>query len=297
LRYCLVLLLLIAMSGCASQSPPAFKPQIAFLNHGFAVLDQQTADAIENSAFLHQFANFTIRTTDADGGEHWKGRYLFGRQTYLELFGPIDGGGNPGSTGVALSPDREGGLVTLKSRLSELGVSSLDSGQRTRQLGSEQLPWFAMVNPHDDPDALAVWGMEYLPGFMNDPRNEKRPARGQDDVISRARALGDGYQQYFVRDISAVEIAATERDVSTVRPIFVAAGFIVDRQGRQLIAHDGQATVTLDIVAQQAASLRRIDFVLNRWSPRHIEQLGHSKLIVGPGLRATWIFDRPSDTP
>ena len=197
---------------------------------------------------------------------------------------------------MALSPDREGGLVALRSRLSELGVSSLDSGQRTRQLGSEQLPWFAMVNPHDDPDALAVWGMEYLPGFMNDPRNEKRPARGQDDVISRARALGDGYQQYLVRDISAVEIAATERDVSTVRPIFVAAGFIVDRQGRQLIAHDGQATVTLDIVAQQAASLRRVDFVLNRWSPRHIEQLGHSKLIVGPGLRATWIFGRPSDT-
>lgn len=288
---------MLAASGCATQPQTAFKSQVAFLNHIYAVLDSQTAEAIDDSSFLRQFADFAIRTTQAAGGDSYTGHYLYGQHTYVELFGPRDGGGSLGSTGVALSSDRQGGLVTLNSRLSELGVTGVESGEVSRTIGSDQIPWYTMVHPHDEPDALAVWGVEYLPSFMDDPRSGKRTIRGQDDVISRARYLGDGYEHGLMRDICAVEIAATEHDVSVAQPMFIAAGFTVDRNSRRLIAHDGQTRVTIEVVPKQSVSLRRIDFVLNHSEPRHLERIGHSTLTVGPGAHANWVFDGTSAAP
>ncbi len=293
LRPILALAVLMATSACATQAAPTSQPQIAFLNHAFVVLDQETADAIEHSDYLRRFGVLTVSTTHADRGESWTGHYITGRQTYLELFGPRDGGGDLNSTGIVLSPDRVGGLAELTTRLAQEGVANPDTGQRSRQYGAEQVPWFNMVSPHGDGDALSIWAIEYLPSFMNDARSEKEPAAGPDDVISRERSLPDEYQARLMRDVSAVEIATTPHDIAMARPMFAAAGFAVTETPAHLIARDNQTTITLDAVTRDHGGMRRIDFVLNAPAAPHVEQIGHSTLTVGPGAHATWLFAPP----
>src|SRR5690242_8434042 len=108
----------------------------AFFNHAYGVLDQPTADAIESSAYLREFANFEVRTT-IGGGQTWKGRYLRGRETYLELFADGDLPGQDvaeGSAGLAISTDRRGGLPAIVADLRRAGIEPVEY-QQTRDFG------------------------------------------------------------------------------------------------------------------------------------------------------------------
>lgn len=280
---------LIILGACATQDE-ARPPELAFLNHSYAVLDQQTADAIEQSEYLRNFAAVRVRTTHADGGESWTGRYVAGRQTYLEFFGPGDGGGDLGATGIAISPDKSGGLTALTARIIQAGVANPETEQKSRRYGDDEIPWFSVVAPPGEGDALSIWAMEYLPSFMNDPRSEKEAAEGPDDVISRERYLSDEYQTRSLRDVSAIEIATTENDIEMARPMFAAAGFSITETPGHLVARGTEMTISLLAVAHSHVGIRRIDFILNAPASHHVEQIGRSTLTVGPGANATWIF-------
>ena len=133
-------LLLSTISGTAFAGH-AHHVHLVFFNHSFAVLDADTANAIEHSEYLKTFGVFDVRTTTANGGETWKGRYLAGRQPYLELFGPDDLKDSVvGATGIAISPDRAGGVAAVKAALIHQGIAHPDSARRTRQYGAEQVP-------------------------------------------------------------------------------------------------------------------------------------------------------------
>lgn len=133
--------------------------------------------------------------------------------------------------------------------------------------------------------------MEYVVQYMDDPRAGKRPARDESDVISRSRYLGDDYRRHLMREITGVEIAASERDAEQAIPILAAAGFAIRRDPQRVIADDGQTRLTFDTGAAEQAGVRRIDFLLNRDTPRQDLQLGHSVLHMGPGATAEWRFD------
>lgn len=107
--------------------------QLLFYNHSYGVLDRETADAIEHSDYLRDFANFQVRTTTGSGGQTWTGRYLMGRQTYLELFGVGDiagPDGTLGSAGLGLSTERDGDLATVTERLKSEGAPTPSNSSR-----------------------------------------------------------------------------------------------------------------------------------------------------------------------
>jgi len=283
--------MLVGLTSCSTPATHDIDSQVAFLNHSFAVVDQTTANAIEQSDYLRRFAVFSIRTTHADGGETWTGRYLMGRKTYLEVFGPKDGGGDVGTTGIGISPDRVGGLAVLIQRFARTSPSQLETEVRTRQYGQEQVPWFNSAHTHEEGDALSVWAMEYFPSFMNDPRSEKKPAKGPNDAISRERYLTDDYLRRMMRDVRLIEISATKRDIALARPMFSAAGFRVNQERDRLVARDADTTIIVAGTSREAAGIRRVEFVLNAPTTRHVEYLGRSTLTVGPGTRAVWMFE------
>jgi hypothetical protein len=64
--------------------------QIATLNHFYAIIDDETADAIQTSAFLRQFSNLNVKTVTANDGQSWTGRCMSGRETYAEFFAAAD---------------------------------------------------------------------------------------------------------------------------------------------------------------------------------------------------------------
>jgi hypothetical protein len=265
--------------------------QVAQLNHVYGVLDVETATAIETSGYLRQFANFEVRTTTG-GGQTWTGRYLMGRETYVELFaaGSLPGqDAAEGSAGLAISPDRQGGNATVIERLRRGGIEPTQYEQ-TKDFGDGvPVPWFGAVFTSPEYDAFSPWAMEYKPSYFADPRSKTEPATFPGDV-SRERYLSDNYQDHLMRDVTGLRLGVTTRDLDSTLPLLRAGGFEVRTIPTGAIAKDGSTTIQLDRVARPEAGLKEIRFRLNRRAAARTEQIGHSTLVVGPGPQATWTF-------
>src|SRR5262245_25938423 len=124
--------LVVAGTGPAS----AADRQLLYFNHAYTVLDRTTADAIENSDYLRDFASFEIRTTTG-GGTTWTGRYLYGQHTYLELFAEGDLPGQDaefGSAGMGVMTEHAGDLKTVGDNIQAQGITPA-TGQQTRDFG------------------------------------------------------------------------------------------------------------------------------------------------------------------
>ncbi|MFL6123399.1 DUF5829 family protein, partial [Actinophytocola sp.] len=189
--------------------------QLLYYNHSYGVFDRATADAIEHSDYLREFANFQVRTTTG-AGSTWTGRYLMGRETYLELFGVGDipgQDGTLGSAGLGLGTDHDGDIEAVTSRLPAEGVPNPIQFVQTRDFGDGvPIPWFDAVFTDEQYDAFGAWGMEYRPEYFADPRSNTEPASYPGDV-SRERYLSDDYRSHLMRDVSSVRIAVTEGDL------------------------------------------------------------------------------------
>ncbi|GHF41236.1 hypothetical protein FNH07_29685 [Amycolatopsis bartoniae] len=288
-----VLALATVLTGTATGSATEDGRQLLFFNHAFGVLDRETADAIENSAYLREFANFQLRTTTGAGGQTWTGRYLMGRETYLELFGAGDvpgQDGNLGAGGLGVSTEHAGDLPAVSDRLAAQGVTPVPF-QQTRDFGDGvPVPWFDAVLTTEQYDAFDAWAMEYRPEYFADPRSNTEPASYPGDV-SRERYLPDAYRDHLMRDVGAVRFAVTEGDLADTVPLLRAGGFAVRTVPGGVVASGGGTTLRFDVVPLDQVGLRRIEFVLNAPVARHEERIGHSTLVVGPGAQAVWTFD------
>ncbi|WP_427925204.1 DUF5829 family protein [Streptomyces sp. cg40] len=269
--------------------------QLLFYNHSYGVFDRETADAIEHSDYLREFANFQVRTTTGTGGQTWTGRYLMGRETYLELFGVGDVAGQDGtlgSAGLGLSTERAGDLATVTARLKDEGVADPIEFLQTRDFGDGvPVPWFDAILTTTEYDAFGAWAMEYRPEYFADPRGNTEPPSYPGDV-GRERYLSDDYRTHLMRDVTSVRIAVTEGDLADTVPLLRAGGFTVRTvEGGGVVAKGGGTTIRLDVVPRENAGMQQVDFALNRpVKDRHAERIGNSTLTVGPGSRAVWTF-------
>ncbi|TGB14582.1 hypothetical protein E2651_05455 [Streptomyces sp. MZ04] len=281
----------------AEEGKPSQGRQLLFYNHAYGVLDRETADAIEHSAYLREFANFQVRTTTGSGGQTWTGRYLMGRETYLELFGVGDLPGQDGtfgSAGMGVSTERAGDRATVMERLRALGVTEPIEYRQTRDFGDGvPVPWFDAVFTTDQYDSFGAWGMEYRPEYFADPRSKTEPPDYPGDV-GRERYLPDDYRDHEMRDVTSVRLAASARDVANTVPMLRAGGFAVRDAGDGAVATRGGVTIRLDAAPRDRAGLKQVTFALNEPAGnRHKERIGRSTLVVGPGLGAVWNFDAP----
>lgn len=288
----LVAALAVVAAGTAPARADRNGRQLLYLNHTYGVFDRTTADAIEHSDYLRSFANFQVRTTTGAGGETWTGRYLMGRETYIELFGVGDVPGQDGTLGAAgmgVSVERAGDLATVTQRLKDQGETPVSLLQ-TRDFGDgKPVPWFDSVFTTEQYDGFSAWGMEYRPEYFADPRSNTEPASHPGDV-GRERYLSDDYRDHLMRDVTGVDHAVTARDLAATLPLLRAGGFAVrSRPDGGAVARRGGTTLGFTAVPRDQAGLRRVEFALNRpVATRHTEQIGHSTLVVGPGTHAVW---------
>ncbi|WP_406224447.1 DUF5829 family protein [Streptomyces canus] len=300
----MIVVLAVALAGAiggavgtaqAEGSRSSSDRQLLFYNHSYGVLDRETAEAIEHSDYLRDFANFQVRTTTGTGGQTWTGRYLMGRQTYLELFGVGDiagPDGTLGSGGLGLSTERDGDLATVTERLKSEGVADPVEFLQTRDFGDGvPVPWFDALLTTLEYDAFDAWAMEYRPEYFADPRGNTEPASFPGDV-GRERYLSDDYRTHLMRDVTYVRFAVTEGDLADTVPLLRAGGFAVTNvPGGGVVAEGGGTTIRFDAVPREQAGLQRVEMSLNRpVKDRHVEHIGHSTLTVGPGSRAVWTF-------
>jgi len=279
----------------------SYERQLLFYNHSYGVLDRETADAIEHSDYLREFANFEVRTTTGTGGQTWTGRYLMGRESYLELFGVGDLAGQDGafgSAGLGLSTEQAGDLATVTERLKSEGVADPIEFLQTRDFGDGvPVPWFDAILTDTQYDAFGAWAMEYRPEYFADPRGKTEPPSSPGDV-GRERYLSDDYRTHLMRDVTSVRIAVTAADLAETVPLLRAGGFTVKNvSGGGVVAEGGGTSIRFDVVPHEQVAYERVEMSLNRpVKDRHVEQIGNSTLTVGPGSRAVWTF-ADHDTP
>ena len=284
------------LCGCAAVAAPS---PTTSLNHFYAVVDDTTAAAIKTSAFLREFANVSVNTVTANGGETWTGRYVRGRQTYAEFFASSDlSAPEPtmvGAVGIAVSGDAPGVFAAVEKRLREMAVPAATT-VRTRRFGDRDINWFRLVEmswPHENPAdrALSIYTMEYIAAYFDEPEARKEPAESPDDAISRERYLDDLYREHAMRDITAIEAGVTRDDFSRMEPMLRAAGFDLSRSDGRVEARGTEVTISFRFVRRESIGLRRVDFVLNAPARKtRSERIGNSTLTVGPGARAHWMF-------
>ncbi|GAA3642046.1 hypothetical protein GCM10022267_30730 [Lentzea roselyniae] len=288
--FCMILTLLLVVVGAGPAQ--AMERQLLYYNHARGTLDRATADAIEHSPYLRDFADFEVRTTTGAGGEKWTGRYLRGQETYLEIFGVGDIAGQDGELGsaaLALSTERDGDIDTVKARLVASGVTPIDFLQ-TRDFGDHKpVPWFDALLPVERYERFGAWAMEYRDEYFADPRSQTGPARFPGDV-TRERYLPERYRDKLMRNISFIRIAVTARDLATTMPLLRTGGFFVRTEPGGVVASRGGVTIRLDEVALGQTGLKRVQFELNHAAERHVQRLGNSTLVVGPGAHAAWTF-------
>jgi len=263
------------------------RPQAAFLDHVYVVVDAGTAEEIERSEFLRTLGRFEVETVVADG-ETWTGRYLMGRRTYVELFGPddVESSDEGGVVGIGLSTRDRGELAIIARRMKQAGVDA-EIGRRTRDKDDAHLPWFDHLSRMGSPQALSLWVMEYLADPTDLERREstylKWTEQVQDDGGKRPGPL--------LGDLHAVELGTTADDIAMVEPLLNAVGFTVTRTRDTLLASDATTTITLHRTTRDDAGLQRLEFTLT--SPiaeAQVEIIGSSRCIIGPGDRGTWEF-------
>lgn len=272
-------------------------PQLAYVNHVFAVVDAETADALPRSPLLGELANFEHGTIAAAGGESWTGGYLMMRATYVEFFGPGHGGagiGGTGSIGVALSGDRAGVLEDVRSRAEAQGMT-LERGVRRRALAGDEIDWFAYAGAPDAPDGTAVtvdaWVMEYVAGYFAHPAARKRPMTGVADEVSRARYNDGSYQKAPIVDLSAVEFGI-DRTAFTrrLRPLLLAAAFRLQDGPTGVEAVSDETSLTFRFASPPGLRSLQLRLATSVDAAR-TETIGRSTLVVGPGSVARWTFD------
>ncbi|WP_245983392.1 DUF5829 family protein [Lentzea flaviverrucosa] len=266
--------------------------QLLYYNHAWGTLDRATADAVEHSRYLKDFADLEVRTTTGADGKVWTGRYLRGRETYMEIFGPGDvpgKDGEPGSAGLGLSTEHDGDIEKLKARLLAAGEKPIDFLQ-TRDFGDgKPVPWFDSLFLIEEYERFGAWAMEYRDEYMDDPRSKVGPARFPGDV-TRQRYLPDVYEDKMMRDVTLVRLAVTASDLADTVPLLRAGGFSLRTEPGSVVATRGGTTMRFDEAPPTRIGLKRVEFALNRPVARHVEELGTSTLVVGPGKRAVWTF-------
>lgn len=266
-------------------------PLLAF-NHAWAMVDRETADAIEHSDYLGEFADRRINTGN-DGTSTWTGRYLLGKETYLEFFGPGDApDAVVGDTGLAVSADDDGDLAIAADNLRDLVADPVEFTQVTDLGDGNLIPWFDAAYTTSTYDTFFSWAMEYRDEFLDDPRLSFPPPAYEGDV-SRDRYNRDRYLDHQLRDVIGIQIATTAADIEKMVPLWRAAGITIRvLKDGGVLAFDGMTTIRLLPVPAEEAGVRHIILALNEAAEEpHTETIGNSTLHVGPGAYALWTFD------
>jgi hypothetical protein len=189
-------------------------------------------------------------------------------------------------TFATVSVENDGDLATVEQRMDN-PLTAL----QTRDFGDGiPVPWFDVLYTTEQLDGFFAWGMEYRPEYFADPRGRTEPPNHPGDV-GRERYLNDGYREHLMRDVTGVHIALTARDLANTLPLLEAGGFRIRSTPGGAVAQGGGTTLRFDTVPLDQLGLRQVEFSLNRFvHHRHVEQIGRSKLVVGPGVRAVWTF-------
>jgi hypothetical protein len=188
------------------------KPSV-FLNHVYFVLDSNTFNNLFDDSYLQTIADTTEKRTTTSNSS-WSGKYIFGKNSYLEFF-EANGfeGATLGSSGFGFMTHKSGDFNTIKNNWQKIYTDSLQTDTTVVTSRGPAHKWFYATGlPIDTTIATSTWLMENTPdelksvGFTD---NEiKQPISWQQYYEKR-------YQKKFLKPlnkITKVEIITNKKE-------------------------------------------------------------------------------------
>lgn len=232
-----------------------------YLNHLFVMLETETYNEIVTSDFIKsEFGVYEQRTTKAAEGLSWTGTYLYGENTYIELF---DIANVPSfieqSSGVALGVDEHGGSEWVRSLFSDRLHAEVLQFLRARKTDGVDIPWFRSTAAEypDQTPRLLRWVMEYHQDYLKKWYPELPPVEPgvrRRDILERfAAKVGSDTpsgSKYF-KDVIEVRLALNGDEAEQFARELEVLDYSVQRENEE---HICQGPDIRFVIAQDEAS-------------------------------------------
>lgn len=206
--------------------PASAQAPKVYLNHVVIVTDSATYAAIGASPFLRDdFAGVQQLTVGAEGGATWTGTYIFGRNTYIELFAPGGVAGSAGTGMISFGVERRGALWQVREHLTKALAGGVDSMLRTRARRKEEVPWFYGVSARGvmTGSRFPTWVMEYFPDYQHlwDSSRASDPV----NVTRASQTVGIYRPERPLEDVVGITLAADQPDRDRIEAEARAFGY------------------------------------------------------------------------
>jgi Family of unknown function (DUF5829) len=271
-------------AGCAAQSKaPETRPPV-LLNHIMVTVRAETYEALTTSRFLRSFVHAdegTVVRPDVT----YRGFYLFGLSTYLEIFPP--GGADKvvwRDTFVALGVEVPGALEALAKTL------TFPSGQKVKvertyfRIGTQDVPWFRYVAFNYDHFSAEV--MEREPTFLD----ARDPGTPHPAPLSQEAGLAKFYApDLMLSDVVGATICLDSVEARDFAALLLASGWSLSGTLTEGTWSGPDASITV-MPAGERRGLAEVKMRLNRLVETQRIQLGDSTLVL-QGDIATWVLN------
>jgi hypothetical protein len=287
-----------------AQEKPA-PMHVIHLNHAFVVPDEATYEAIRTNDFLRNEFGVNEERTTQRTDIRYTGIYFYGANTYFEFLKP-DERNRTGASKVAFGVDHSGELATLDAAIKSKGIAT-DIVPITRpDPTGKQVPWFKMMDRESDVPSIGIWTLEYLPQFLRDWHAEAATLDGvrRADILARyAAVLKQSPSEPLLQDITAITLHFHAAGIEQSIKECLALGMRVSGRGTRLAVCEAlDVRFELKTVSDdQPEGIAAFHFALRRpkSGPKSLS-IGSTRLVFGPGSRATWHFlpeRRPRNSP
>jgi len=293
------IILIIGFEACnkrnANTNNTGFRKNIK-VNHLYVVIDDSTYKYLFDSLkFLDDFARKKEDTVNA-GSESWSGKYLFGKNNYLEIFKPGGmKGAKLGNLGLGFMTNKYGTVDSLQ----QYWTKTLDSVHVENKMyvdNGKSSPWFKSLSiPDVDSLKVETWVMENTKEEMIDAGfTEKDLTREIEfaEYLKHRRAISHKIPLDSVKDdklfdrVISLKLSLSGKELSYLRKFLCDIGFT---EKENSFSKD-DFIIAYSVTESAHCLLKEIGFSLLRSSPRKTFSVGKIKMNVD-GDKATMIFN------
>lgn len=259
-----------------------------FLTHFYATLDMRSYDALQNSPEVAALAHVEERHVAA-GGRVWSGFYLYGHETYIELFGaaPTSAGHSLDDSGLGLTVERPGGVAAIADRLRGAFGEKVEMEAVPRSFPQGEVPWFTATDIKSSGAVkLSTWFMEIDPGYLA----AKHPGSRIAHPLSRRQYLSwDFLPERPFENVVGLTAALHRVDMGQLASELELAGWVVQRAGGGFVAIGPDVKVTVVPAAGARTGIMQAELRLSQSVPSQEIALGDVKLLL-EGETARFVF-------
>jgi Family of unknown function (DUF5829) len=286
---------LLSLNLCCATVGAAESLPTLFLSHFYVALDQPTYEAIRDSAEIKALAATEERHT-VSGNREWTGFYIYGRQMYVEFFGPsaLLADLRVGDGAFELV-DEAGEIAKVEARLrSEFG-DAIEPGSFSRQTANGSVPWFKYAGFRSQgPELFGFWVAESESDYL--------AAVHPGAIIKKPRSREENLWWSFradrpLDDVVGLTAALDPEDVSRLARQLPVVGWPVSMRSSGFIARGPQVKVIAIPSSARAAGIQSVELRLHRSVPRKTTQLGTVQLVTGGNSAWLRFWTSPNGIP